>query len=452
MTIKKYYGNTIDEARKKAKKQLGNTFVIIETHQEEPPTPSSITVMLDRDIPIPTNGQTNNKVIQSNKDQNVSFIRSDSGLKKPINYIQKVFNDSPLTGLMTKRKKAPEYSRPSLFPDKKPKQTATPAKTISHKIEQKPLSRREHSLFHYETVDETNGHSQPASQNNNQELQREISGLKKQINKLETKISESIILANIHLVSHPVFQQLLKAGIPSVTIANWFKKIMDEGYFPDQDTQTFSQELKIYIQEQLPDKPGQAPGKNIVFIGNPGSGKTSIIRGLITDKRVLKKRKIAVVDVCVPSQSNHYTILEPFCQDHKIPFFPVTSGAELTQIKSKLEHFDHVLFDTPSISLTDKHAVDQFWKIRQLLASITPLEIHMVVHANSQFVLQKNTGVNPVQPDFIAITHLDENQKWGQLIPFIHPYQCGIRYVSNGPSRIEHFEPSLFVETIFKRS
>lgn len=454
MTLKKYYGNTIEEARNKAKKQLGNKFIILETVPDDGNQFSYVTVMVDEDTALSVNQQKTElqTIHNASEDKNVSFVKSNSAIKKPLHYIQKVMND-PTFGFDLERKKSTSVTEQSQLRqnNKNGKAGLQQSDDISTD-KQNLLVKRDHSLFHYETASEANERPHHLFKNGtSSDYHREIQSLRKQVKNLEAKFTESVILANIDYISHPAFQQLLSAGIPAITIATWFKNIMEKGINPDYDSQAFLMQLGKQLKNHLPKEAPDPPVQNIIFVGTSGSGKTSLIMGLLNDQNLFKKSKIAVVNINLPQNKKHYTILEPFCEDHKIPFYSVTSGTGLTKIHSHLKDFDHIFYDTASISLFNEGALQKYWQIRQLLASVTPLEIHMVVNANSQNILRKKTGNNPIQPDFIDITHLDENHKWGQLIPFIHPYQCNVRYISHGPGEIEKFEPEPFVETILSR-
>jgi flagellar biosynthesis GTPase FlhF len=449
MIIKKYYGNTIGEARKKAQSQLGNNFIILETLSEDGGQPSCITVMVDDDVSRNNGIRTSTNVQSSSKDKNVSFTRSNTGVKKPLHYLKNVFNETPFIQEGSENTKE---KRKHLSKDEKDHSNNHENKVPDQKSYE-TLSKRQHSLFHYETASEAMEQSPNIPDNSAaSKYHHEIRSLKKQLNKLEAKISESVILANIDFVSHPSFQQLLKAGIPAITIASWYKNIMDEGYTPENNPKAFLLQLGKQLRSNLPSKPPSNPVKNLVFVGNSGSGKTHLIMGLATNKTIFKNLDIAIINVHLPHHPNKYTVLEPFCRDRNLPFYSVSNGADLTKLNSELQEYDHVLIDTPSVALFDENAIDSYWKLRQILASITPMEIHMVVNANSQSILNKMPNSNPVQPDFIDVTHLDENDKWGQLIPFVHPYNCSLRYVSQGPAKIEKFEPASFVETILYRS
>ncbi|HKJ47287.1 MAG TPA: hypothetical protein VJ991_15745 [Balneolales bacterium] len=450
MIIKKYYGNTIGEARKKAQSQLGNKFIILETLSDDSDQTSCITVMVDHDVSQNNGRQTPTKVQSSSKDRNVSFTRSNTGITKPLHYLKSVLNEKPLSREDSESTKG---SRKHVSKNERGNSDNQYNNKAADQKSYETLSKRKQSLFHYETVSEAMEQSPNIPDNSAApNYHHEIRSLKKQLNKLEAKISESVILANVDFVSHPSFQQLLKAGIPAITIASWYKNIMDEGYTPDNNPKAFLLQLGKQLRDNLPSKPSSDPVKNLVFIGNSGSGKTHLIMGLATNNTIFKKLDIAIINVQLPHHPNQYTVLEPFCRDQNLPFYSVTNGADLTKLDSELHNYDHVLIDTPSVSLFDENAIDSYWKLRQILASITPMEIHMVVNANSQSILNKMPNSNPVQPDYIDVTHLDENDKWGQLIPFVHPYNCSLRYTSQGPDKIEKFEPASFVETILYRS
>jgi flagellar biosynthesis GTPase FlhF len=148
--------------------------------------------------------------------------------------------------------------------------------------------------------------------------------------------------------------------------------------------------------------------------------------------------------------------LDQFCAEEDIPFYRVSDGIEVSKLMPKLVEFDQVLIDTPAISLEKKTAFREYWKIRQILASVLPLEVHFVVNATLENrYFQEEYAVNhPLQPDYLAITHLDETHRWGHLLPFMKTLGCAIRFISLSneiPGGISAFSPTWFAEKLLKK-
>lgn len=287
--------------------------------------------------------------------------------------------------------------------------------------------------------------------------QREITALHKRFDKLEALLDSALISSNINYVSHPAFQQLVHTGISTSVVAGWFSKIVREGTDPYDQTELFMSKLSAIIRNAIVSSAPEEIKKYLLFTGPSGSGKTEMIMKLIMHPEFLQGKKTCVVALLRrDEQSQHYfTILEPFCKKHDIAYFPVKSGDEVTALQRQWEDFDHILIDTPSISMQQEHSFRQYWKIRQVFASLTPLEVHYVVNASLNRFYFKNSSTthHPLHPDYVAITHLDEVSQWGPLIPFLEEMGCSARYISSGdsiPDSLSEFNPTWFAQNVLQ--
>ncbi len=442
MIIKKFYGSNIEEARKDARQNLGNGFIILETLDAEGSQPACITVMVEKPIDHPAPKRMNGSQVLSNI-KNVVYQRSDAVLK-PLRQLHKSISESvPATDNEKSQDEEPRQL-----------QTYEPKSFIAEEPEmpdpdRENLSKRQLSLFDYKDFEARNSSNQ---QPGFEPFRKEFDEMKQKLNHLESLLSDSIVLTNLNLVSQPSFQQLLKAGIPPAIISGWFRKIIESGISPDEDPEKFMLQLAGHLREALPQKASEPLHKNIVFLGNSGSGKTSLIINLIKNSPVMKIEKAAIVIIRYPDTSKYYTVLKPFAKDQKIPLYVVSSSKEVTKILPDLEQYDHVFFDTPSINFGSEKAFDAYWKLRQVIAAIQPLESHLVINANARNVITDYRHHNPIQPDFIDLTHMDEIQQWGQLLPIIRHFACPVRFLSQGPQNIDYFDTMTFADTILSRS
>lgn len=303
-------------------------------------------------------------------------------------------------------------------------------------------------------VDESASYQQKTEQRHQSTaVNREINALHRRFDQVESMLSEALISANLDYAAHPAFQQLLQSGIRATTISGWFKEILNKGIDPHEQHDSFMFELARLVRDALTITLPKATEPNLVFVGPSGSGKTSLIMKLATNPEFFGDSSVALVSLQPRQFGNPYTILEPFAEDHKINFFRVKDGIDVTKLMPKLVDYDYVLFDTPSISLEKKTAFRDYWKIRQMLASVMPLEVHFVIDATLEnYYFREAYATNhPLQPDYVAITHLDETARWGQLIPFLKTMGCSVRYMSQGsqvPDDIDAFSPTWFAEQI----
>lgn len=289
--------------------------------------------------------------------------------------------------------------------------------------------------------------------------QREITALHKRFDKLEALLDSAFISTNLDYASHPAFQQLVQTGISTSVIAGWFSEIIGEGIDPFDQSDLFMSKLSGIIRKALSRPASGEPQKYMLFTGPSGSGKTSLIMKLLKHSEFLSGCRVAVVSLKPKGEKGdfYYTIMEPFCHDHGIDHFTVSSGVEITQLYDQWEEYDHILIDTPAISTEKENSFREYWKIRQLLAPLTPLEVHYVVNASmNKFYFQNSSAANhPLQPDYVAVTHLDEVSQWGPIIPFLKDMGCAAKYISAGQSisgSLDEFDPAWFARKVLQDS
>ncbi|MEX0944438.1 MAG: hypothetical protein WDZ38_02115 [Balneolaceae bacterium] len=289
--------------------------------------------------------------------------------------------------------------------------------------------------------------------------EREIKALHKRFDKIEALLDSNLISSNIEYISHPAFQQLVKTGINISVVSGWFSKIIKDGVDPVNQTKLFMSKLSGILKEALTVDSTAEPLKYQLFTGPSGSGKTELIMKLALHPEYLVEKNVAVVSV-VPKpekQKIYYTILKPFCEDNQIPYFEVSAGMNISDSVDEWNPFDFVLIDTPSLEIEKEESFKQYWKFRQLLAPLTPLEVHYVVNVSkNRHYFQSSSAIHhPLQPDYIALTHLDEISQWGAIIPFFQEMEASARYISNGkniPESLETFKPAWFAQKLLQDS
>lgn len=466
MTLKKFYNTTVHKAMQDAKQQLGPDVILIESQAPRNGQPATVTVMIDEKNEPETVSQE-----AVSPFRNVLYKRSDAKSKVEHAFTDLDTSETPVTKVtpemidaLKEHNKKLNYARdtgkekpelPSNLPEPRglDKSIAgkTPAEVSSpNQAKKENMSRRDKEIF-----------KQPSSSRNPSSVPsykdsttgREVAALHKRFERIESMLDGALISAHLEYASHPAFQQLIQTGISATTIAKWFKEILNKGMDPDENPQKFLFELARIVRDQLTlETPGPAV-ENLLFVGPSGAGKTTLIMKLINHPEFFGEKKIAVISIEPRQDGKRYSILAPFCKDHNIDYFVASDGIEVTKLMAKLVKYDHVLFDTPSISLEKKTAFREYWKIRQILASVMPLEVHFVVNATTEnhFFREAYATNHPLQPDYVAVTHLDETDRWGHLVPFLKTLGCNVRYISMGsgvPDDLHSFSPTWFAEKI----
>jgi flagellar biosynthesis GTPase FlhF len=497
MILKKFLGKTIEAARKSARQMYGDDYLIVGSEPAGAGKEAGITIAVDekqdrhkqpkqksknpaknepaersskgvRYEPSSQNGHYKNgtRYNPKNVSPNLQALRQyaekqdqkkqfknlkDNGKREsvPDKKPGTSFNNEKMSGSQLKEKTNSHYSRASVRNQRNGFQRhdeSTPAKQ----------EKGGGLLSQFDQSRPKFAEKVPAKKTPVRQEEREITALHKRFDKLEALLDSALISSNIGFVSHPAFQQLIHAGISTTAVSKWFGEILKDGVDPFEQNEMFMSKLSAIIREALTIPVPDESRKFMLFAGPSGSGKTALIMKLVKHPEFFLKKETAVVAMIPRDTDDHYyTILEPFCKENSIPFFKVSSGEEVTQLQDEWSSFDKVLLDTPSISIQQESSFREYWKIRQIFASLTPLEVHYVVNASlNQFYFRDSSSMqHPLHPDYVAITHLDEAKKWGPLIPFFADMGCGARYISSGrtiPDSLSKFEPASFAQQVLQ--
>lgn len=489
MILKKFFGKTIEAAQKSARQMLGDDFVVLEKVSANDDTSAQITVMSDKKDPslqVPEQKKQSEPVsLQSNQDKSIrdkESTESRSTNSDPENGLKSVrrFAKEQLTGV-EKESNVPVYF-PTSTKDKEAEKTSfgggknvsqtenlysrasiRSSKNNTRKTDFKPsdeLAENESEAFNgtsflteLNRIRKQDKRSSASSTNN----AWEIKALHKRFDKLEALLDSALISSNIDYVAHPAFQQLIQSGISSGVVSAWFGDIIKAGIDPYEQSAVFMQKLAGLIREALGKAPETEGKKYQLFVGPSGAGKTRLIMRLSQHPEFMLHKKVAVATVLPdsPKKDCYYTILDSFCEDNTIPYWRIENSQNISELHQKWQDFDYVLLDSPSISLYKEEGFRNFWKVRQKLVALTPLEVHYVVNTsmNDYYFRHTSAAHHPLQPDFLALTHLDEISQWGSILPFLKQMDCLTKYMStgsSGPDSLDTFDPRWFAKKLLQ--
>lgn len=277
---------------------------------------------------------------------------------------------------------------------------------------------------------------------------REIAALHKRFDRLESLLDNNVAAADIDLVAHPAFQQLIGSGIRPALVSRWFSGIIRRGIDPADQPERFMSELSSVVRYALEKQSDKAASPIQVFVGPAGAGKTNLVMQLALYARTHGK-KVAIVAV-IPAEGRYYSGLELFCAGEEIPY--IRSGAEqgILDMQEQMQDVDMVLIDTPSLPMSKEAAWRAVWSLRQrwsvpgvkadpdtgIAEDIPPLpaEINYVFNAaTGPSALNYLTSLHhTLEPDVVSFTHLDELDTWGALIPVLDDMHAPCRYLCTG--------------------
>jgi flagellar biosynthesis GTPase FlhF len=286
------------------------------------------------------------------------------------------------------------------------------------------------------------------------QTRREIIALHKRFEKLEALLDANLATADLDLVAHPSFQQLVKAGVRPAVINRWFRQITGEGIDPEEQPEQFMNELSVIIRTALNRKPAGSPGRVQLFAGASGAGKTHMIMKLAArSSRDGHQTAVVSVEPDLADDQYYYSILELFCKDHQIAFYRVNADAAYESMAAELDTFDAVLIDTPPLSMRSDKAYRALYKQRKRW----PAEIHYIANAgHGPHALEMvSRAHHTLQPDVVCITHMDEIDQWGPLIPFLSEMGSSCRWLGTGPSLyngLTAYSPAFVAQKILQDS
>lgn len=506
MILKNVFGNTIEAAKKSARQMYGDDFLVIEANEDDGSGKSSITIFSDEKKKDNEQPPSNPHEKSTKKQPTPGFTEDNEGVKferTSPNQEKSTPGNNKKDRLSSLRQYARQLDNSNQFGNseepasrafrsngapnentkgnngditsaygraaaRKPlKEDGESKKPAAH---EKKYEKADHSkdnleaendfITHFKQTESSREKQQrPLVVSPNRNEQREVNALHKRFDKLEALLDSALISANLDYASHPAFQQLVHTGINTTVIAGWFSKIIEKGIDPYNQPEQFMVKLAAIIRDALGEPKLDEPQKYMLFVGPSGSGKTSLIMKLSQHPELMENKKIAVISMLPQKVSStpYYTILKPFCKDYGLPYFEIQNGKDVNDHLDIWEEFDHVLIDTPTINIERENSFRDFWKIRQILTPVTPLEIHYVVNASlNKFYFRNSSATHhPLQPDHVAITHLDEVSEWGPVIPFLQEMGCTARYVSNGegsPNSLGEFDPRWFAQRILQEN
>jgi flagellar biosynthesis protein FlhF len=127
----------------------------------------------------------------------------------------------------------------------------------------------------------------------------------------------------------------------------------------------------------------------------------------------------------------------------------------MRQAIMRVQHFDHILIDTPPMPLQKASAAKLVRHVKMLVDPIMPLRVQFVL--NTTRSLEDFTpgfiGSLPLRPETIALTHLDETQGWGRIAEWLMSLKMPVQFISTNaavPDGVSSFSPTWFVEEMMK--
>lgn len=254
---------------------------------------------------------------------------------------------------------------------------------------------------------------------------------------------------------HPLYKALVDKGLKPDTVVRLFDDLSDRGVDP---TGNFPGEMrwacaKLLFQRIDVAGPDQRRD-NLLLMGPGGAGKTSLILKMATHDRLLVGGTPIVVHLQpeadrLADYQNPTSLYEKF----GVPVRNVRTREDLDQALRHTERFGRVLIDTPPLPLPLDKGRSVLRRIQSILRPLRPLNVHFVVNATRALHNLDATVLShlPVRPSAVAMTHLDEVSTWGRFVEWLIALNLPIQFVSGGsdvPEAARAFSLEWFVENV----
>ena len=198
--------------------------------------------------------------------------------------------------------------------------------------------------------------------------------------------------------------------------------------------------------------PATRGAKIIFFVGPTGVGKTTTIAKIASKFSVDEKKKIALIT------ADTYRIaaaeqLRTYANILEVPFRVIYSKEEMLGALQDYKDSDYILVDTAGHSHQNKEQKDV---IKELLTSIpaeTEREVFLVLSATTKYkdLLHIVSTYAEITEYKLIFTKLDETTAFGNLLNIRLHTNASLSYVTCGqnvPDDIENFNPQKIVKTL----
>ena len=428
MTVKTLSASTISEALADARRQFGDDVVLLESHPPTGDRPARITIMAEPAPSMSADGRSISRVIERVKLPEAAAVAvgvESSSRGSLIDLV--VEDDAGDEDAISLR--VPSYNpsrgraRGRLFP------------ADGAELRSKEQARPEEVTRALEQLLETRFVT----------LHERLEGLEKKFEGMPASAGKWL--------RHPLFNRLLDRGIRAELVTELFidatggADIDDEGLF-----WALARALRDRLQPSAPVRPYGAQ----LFLGVGGSGKTSMILRLLTQKNFFGRRRCGVI-IATPDMDADRFYQDPtdLYRRAGIPVQNARTVEEMDQAVSRLDGFDHIFVDTPGLPWHPREMRDALASLKPLMECLVPVQTHFVLDATRALdevdidLLRRM----PVSPDIVALTHLDETSRPGRVLEWVVRAGLPVNFVGSGWKQndgLSLFSPSTFAEQMLE--
>ena len=453
MQTKTLTGPNIQAALKKARHELGEDVVLIESAPAQGNDPARVTVMVDDALPQATEQSVPRTTDGSPTDGSPTPSSPSAGGYAPSMQRTTAQASEPASPPASGSTSTAEFSLDAAS-QKAAASNAPPSNASSDR------SIGRDRLFPSDTAPSTNGEASTsdASMPSNAErlLESHLQLLHDRLEDMERRFGTAVIGANQEWVTHPLYTHLLEQGLKADTINTLFERILNRGFDPHEESEqlqwALAQELRRRMTTASPQHRCQG---GVLVIGPSGAGKTSLLLKLAKHENFFARHLPTVISITPDDRAIPYQNPADLYQRFGLPVQNVQSPSEMDRALQRAKEFDQILIDTPPLPLNVQAAQQQLRRLKEIVAPVMPLQVHLVLNVTRTLDNFDPDYLEalPIRPDGIALTHLDETAKWGRIAEWLLALEKPVHFVSTGPGvpdGVESFSPSWYVEQLME--
>jgi len=287
-------------------------------------------------------------------------------------------------------------------------------------------------------------------------LADQLERLHRRLTRLERQLGGALVGASHRWLGHPLAGELLRQGLQPSIVIRLFDRLVAQGFDPEQPDEQLRWALAREMRRQMaPTTPRPLQGPQVV-IGPAGAGKTTLLLKLARHAGFFGRRSTAVL-VLLPEDADSQPYLSPveLYRRFGLPVQTVATPQEMTAALQRVQGFDQILIDTPSLPLQEAPARRLLLHLRQLLTPVLPLQVLFCLNAtcNLEDIPPDWIRRLPLAPDALVLTHLDEVRRIGRLYDWLVALACPVACISRGtrvPDSLEAFSPAAFIEHLLR--
>lgn len=264
----------------------------------------------------------------------------------------------------------------------------------------------------------------------------EINAIKVMLNKVYDAVKVDYESSKLSAITKAYLEHLEKNEVDKVIINDLKEDIIERLSIEEQQSESLVKKTIYNILDNYFKDPAPYTTNNdkkvIVFIGPTGVGKTTTLAKLAANMVLNEKKKVGMIT------SDTYRIaaveqLKTYSEIINVPLSIIYSPSEISSAIQGYKNEDVILVDTAGRSHKDQY---QLMELKSLLKTSADFEIYLVISATTRFsdcieIIKSYSFLDDYR---LLFTKLDETSTLGLLLNVAYITKKPISYITTGQS------------------